>query len=1000
MSGLLEEHARSLLTLCLQDAIERADLELTCEAISGVEGTFVLVRGDGAQPLCLFQALSPSDRPYDEFARDRARSVAARMQTPLFALVNFRRCVVFVTDAVTHRLPDEEQIARSVSGADVVTLDDVRASAASVMVTDALRTVLRETVVRTTPHPVRDAATFLASRITQAADEMIACTDRSPLQRDKVLRLVTSVTAYTLLQMRRGEELDRLSIPWGMRGTRLMLDIVGAYFRDAHERGYPMFPARVDDLHVIQQRADIFRSTLADLAQFLHRFDGERLAARDLHRAVDTILQWCLARQQRAVPTVDVIDVALRSILADIHPDSTIRALEIGPSTGLCSVRLRALARTTTVPDARIYAPTPDDERLILLRGSGHLEHPSDVRIIRRHDNVQGAWDIVCLTSTDVTERHRLRLLLQRLSMTPQGAVILFLPMSALHDPRYATVRGILASRFSIDRIFMSDAQPFSTPDAGLCCIIARQRDANDTLPARFVYIRQPLVNFFPTSDAPREAEPKRIAAIDAFLGYLDASERGKVNEEVLVRVVPQRLIRASAGQGEEGWFDFLVPPDIVAGIVRKVTGRLRPLSDVGHATGGMRTGANDFFLPDMHTIADAHLEMQFWQRSLPNGNMVDTTTITSADELESIAGMPRADHRLLMIDAGRQELEGLNVLTRIEAFEREGIHLRATVRVRDPWWKIGSTDVPHLIVPKVQDGRWIVTTNPVHAFITDAAIGITLTDERLADPLALWMNSTLGLFLYELFRRDHHARDITVRDIAAFPVPTDAMLLAVDIRRHRDFMRRPVHPLTVEYGTDSSDAVRPDGVERDRRRVDIHFMEQVFGLTAEEQRWIYRFAMAWRRDRTNLRQLALALLHEIEQRHRLRPLASWYTSALEQLPDEHRRTILLPDGITRAEATRTMFNWQVSCYRGNRVEDIVDCSSQEEADIVALLAELGKIHVEIPTDAPFIAELLPQLQRFRSSLEHAMTDVIALLPTPDIREAVGDAVRARLVAF
>jgi hypothetical protein len=107
---------------------------------------------------------------------------------------------------------------------------------------------------------------------------------------------------------------------------------------------------------------------------------------------------------------------------------------------------------------------------------------------------------------------------------------------------------------------------------------------------------------------------------------------------------------------------------------------------------------------------------------------------------------------------------------------------------------------------------------------------------------------------------------------------------------------------------------------------------------------------------------------------------------------------VLIPDGITGATISRTMFAWQVSLHRGTKSEEVVDCQSYEEADIIRLFVELGKRTVEVPLDAPIISELLPQLDRFRTSLDAALDAVCALLPDTDIRHTVRDMVRARMV--
>jgi hypothetical protein len=249
-------------------------------------------------------------------------------------------------------------------------------------------------------------------------------------------------------------------------------------------------------------------------------------------------------------------------------------------------------------------------------------------------------------------------------------------------------------------------------------------------------------------------------------------------------------------------------------------------------------------------------------------------------------------------------------------------------------------------------------------------------------------MNSSLGLFLAELVRLEDNVQDITVRDAQEFPVPDDALLADVDTKRHHQLARRPIRSLAAEFGAASADSVRQETVHRDRRRLDAWLMTDVFGLTDEEQRWVYRFAYAWWSRPGNVRHLTNALASDIERRFKVRPLRTWYAPLLEQLPESAKRTVIVDSGITRAETDGTMFGWRVTCRKGARQDTVIECASQEEADIIALFLNLGRVSVEVPCDAPIIADLLPRLQDFRDRLGEALEAVTAHLPE-DLRQTV-----------
>ncbi|RPI66666.1 MAG: hypothetical protein EHM43_11020 [Ignavibacteriae bacterium] len=198
---------------------------------------------------------------------------------------------------------------------------------------------------------------------------------------------------------------------------------------------------------------------------------------------------------------------------------------------------------------------------------------------------------------------------------------------------------------------------------------------------------------------------------------------------------------------------------------------------------------------------------------------------------------------------------------------------------------------------------------------------------------------------------------------------------------------------ITEEFGTEDADVVRPHLVRKDRRRLDVMFMQDIFGLTDEEQRWVYRFALAWRHAASNIRHLAAALATEAEVRSRIRPMREWYTPRIEQLPQGASRTIILPQKVTRAEFAQSMFTPQVTLFRGVKREDVIDCTTTEEAELITLLVNLGKRSIELPTDTLLIAEVLPLVRAFTIDLDRVVAELTSIVPE-DLRETVGEEMR------
>ena len=92
------------------------------------------------------------------------------------------------------------------------------------------------------------------------------------------------------------------------------------------------------------------------------------------------------------------------------------------------------------------------------------------------------------------------------------------------------------------------------------------------------------------------------------------------------------------------------------------------------------------------------------------------------------------------------------------------------------------------------------------------------------------------------------------------------------------------------------------------------------------------------------------------------------------------------------------MFTHQVTLYKGQKRDDVIDCSSANEAELISTLVNLGKRTIEIPTDEPLLRELLPIVIEFQHRLTEAVEESVAVVPR-DIREPVRQHMMAAMVS-
>lgn len=739
-------------------------------------------------------------------------------------------------------------------------------------------------------------------------------------------------------------------LPQAPSSVTLLTDIVNAYVAEAHRRG----TINITSLPYLQPNPTQEQLFIALLLEIF----SAKNAGNGYQWTDDQVMQWLATATGQPVPTVDAIDLALiaggldvtieRTSSSVLHP---VRVIESGTSLGRIA------------------------KRLSLLNSKGVVEVHTE------------------LASDAATMQNAI----EKIPVLPGTTLILFAPMHVLRDRTYAGVRNALIHNLDVQWIMMSDADALTDPDQGICCIIAGAQE--QALPASlttFAYLRTSLNTVVPSAPGVDILEEQRIEALQQFVRYLKHGQRSKSNKEIAVRVVDRQTMLLHT-LNNVAWEELIIPPDIIASILSKVLPHLQKLSSVSTIHNGMRTGANDVLIPRIDEIIQEELEEEFWQHESEHG-VVDNVVVTSFDELESIAGISASDRRLLLLPEDRTTFNNTNTNKRLTAAENSGIHQRSSLANKDTWWHLNAPAVPHLIICKNQGQKWLVAINASNAAITDVAIGVTLDTSGHTQPLALWLNSTLGMFFHLLLRKAGYQSDVTVRDVRELLVPTPEVLENVDVKKFRDFMYRPQQSIADEFGSEDADKVSTESIRRDRRRIDRMLMEDVFALTAEEQRWIYRLTVAWRSDPSNLRFLGSALAMQLIAQHKVKPMREWYGTRIAQLPTGTTHTYIVPSHITSATYERGMFGWQLILWQNSKSDDAIDCASESAAELMTLLINLGKRSVEVPKDELLLLEVLPHVRAFVSDVERALALVLTALPD-DIHAEISNSIRSTLLA-
>lgn len=956
---------------CAQDAIDRLSWDGAVGELRALEGQFLVLTPAGAtHPLAILASVSPHQSPYDDVVRDRLRSVASRMQIPWMVVSSIRTTLVYATEAVTLRRLPYQMVAMQWKGAGVHRAHQTLAAAARVAYTESLRACIAW-LLATDPHaPLPDDVALLSRRCLAMMDELHACQSGLSGSMHLTEHLAAATFGYALAASHDPEDLPPFHVPRGIRDERLLIDILQAYLSHGRRAGYdlPELPALDTTFELVDELRPLFTTTVTDLLATIESIPFHTWEHDAVQLLLDALSAWGGARRGTVVPLGEILGLLVEA--AQLPSSGPLVIREYGTSVGACSRWLsqhrehqQYRQQLTSVIDPHSIAAEPFLRIQAVHRTAAVDDHPPADLVVVSVDHAADVQQMI----------HAIDHATRPEALAETGSCIVMLPQRAMEYPEYAAVRASLVRAGTVAWLFSSDTEPLTQPSGGFCFAVIR-RTSSDTTPSGATYavtFRMGLPHLLQT-----------VGSVGVLLRYLSAGKQGKLNAEVAVRVCDRDALLDG---------DVFLPADVLLRVVGKLHAALVPLHTMGDVSSGLRTGASDVLIPNVRTIAEQGLEEQFWQRQLPTGEMIDTIMLTSADDVESPLGIPRSDRRLLLLPPQRAAFEHLRVGDHLQCAERDGVHTRPSVRHRSPWWYLEPPTIPSIVIPKEQRTHWIWAANHSRAHISDAYVGVQLRSPELTDRLVLWMNSTLGMFIHELLNVHHHVADVTVRDVHEFLVPREQVLATIDPRMFKDWCYRPVTTVEEELGTSIPEVVRPEMVARDRRRVDRFWMEEVLGLTIEEQTVLYRYVLHWRACPSSVRHLTRSVSTALEILRSTAPIATWYRHLLEGIASDQRKQVIIPHQVTHAEAVDSMFTPQTVCYHDGQIATVIDCTTSDEAQVMSQLINLGVRTVVIPTDAARHPQLLEEVRTYAARYHEQREQMLAAIPE-SIRLQVAEA--------
>jgi type I restriction-modification system DNA methylase subunit len=526
-------------------------------------------------------------------------------------------------------------------------------------------------------------------------------------------------------------------------------------------------------------------------------------------------------------------------------------------------------------------------------------------------------------------------------------------------------------------------------------------------------------------------------------------------DENFRITMISQADLWAEGWNEEENkydgskWGKYIRAPEIFFKILEKGKDLFVPLKKIATVRRGFTTGANEFFYLTQERINKLGIEREFWMHPvkydewlkikdliptediwidrngeyfkqsqyaeeyrlddvLIDGNVIwiPNYVIKSPRECSSIIVNPKdLKYRVLLIHKDKEKLRGTNVLKYIEWGEQQGFHKRPTCASRQIWYELNEVQGNLLCMMSLND-RHIFWLNEANSFIDARLYGIFLHPNYSdkARILSAILNSFFVPIFVELWGRANlgqGALDVKVYEYENMPIIDPSVL-----ENHADkiyavlneFSRRKIKSVFEEIGAKSPDEVSIERVEPTRRALDKIIMENILGLTEEEQIEVYKAVIDLVKTRIEKAKTVVrkrkkkdvdieALANGIVRRLNTK-VGKFPSDYLTNYKGLWSNEIKIPIGQPILGSDINGFYVRV------RGEEIYRGWNQEEAKFIYFAALTGASSVRLPLDKQATRIAVEAFEKDYNKLkEEVGTLLLTLIPDVKVRKKVEDRV-------
>ncbi len=374
------------------------------------------------------------------------------------------------------------------------------------------------------------------------------------------------------------------------------------------------------------------------------------------------------------------------------------------------------------------------------------------------------------------------------------------------------------------------------------------------------------------------------------------------------------------------------------------------------------------------------------------------------ARECKSIIVNPKdLRYRVLLIHKDKSDLKGTNVLRYIEWGEEQGFHKRPTCVARQKWYELPIQERRESILCRRffnEIHNWPL--NAVKAY-ADQTFYIAYTKDNISKLVAACLNSTLGSLFTEIcgrFNLGLGALQYAVYESALLPLIDPKNISNSSKAKLEQAIDRlsklSINTVFEEIGANSPEEVSFDKVNSDRRALDRIIIQEVLGLSEEEQLEVYRAVIDLVKTRIERAKTVTKRKKKggIDVEALANGIITRLPTEIGKFPDAYlgdykglwSKEIKIPVGQPIIGSDISGFYVQV------KGEEVYRGWSHDEAKFIYFAALTGASHVKLPLDRQTIKAALKAFEEDYNKLKEEVNELLlTLIPDAKIRKKVED---------